>query len=420
MGADALCDFSRRRAQVVAMDLGASKGHHQSRVLHNVAPYVSGMRGVRALVLVGGQTATERFGEIPLALLDVLGRSVLLRTLDRLRAAGIGEISVISDTDPLPPHRNAAGCKFRVASPANFWEEASQQFRRLGRNSECILVLRLGAWAELDYRAMVKAFRRSGSSVMRAYSRREEALDVFVVSSDSQSEAATLLRGELRDERIADVPYKTNGYVNLLSEPASLRTLALDVFAGESELRPCGRELRPGVWVGGGARVHRQARIVAPAFIGSCSTVRSAAVVTRGSSLEHHSEVDCATVIDNSSVMPYTRIGAGLDVEYSVVGFQQVHSMLRQVTVEIEDPRLIGATTTQFSARTLTFAGWLLGLLPNVLWNFLFEPTPEAVLESASNALGPSNPAIGEPSLAPVESQTESYREMAARRYGNQ
>ncbi len=80
--------------------------------------------------------------------------------------------------------------------------------------------------------------------------------------------------------------------------------------------------------------------------------------------------MDCATVIDNSSVMPYTRVGAGLDVEYSVVGFQQVHSMLRQVTVEIEDPRLVGATTTQFSARTLTFAGWLLGLLPNVLVEF--------------------------------------------------
>ena len=95
--------------------------------------------------------------------------------------------------------------------------------------------------------------------------------------------------------------------------------------------------------------------------------MRRAAVVTRGSSLEHHSEVDCATVIDNSSVMPYTRVGAGLDVEHSVVGFQQVHSIQRKVTVEIEDPHLIGATTTQFFARTLTAAGWLLGFLPNVV-----------------------------------------------------
>jgi hypothetical protein len=418
MGAHALCHLPRRCTQVVAMDLGARKSH--SRVLHQVAPSARGLGGVRALVLVGGKPAMERFGEIPLALLDVLGRSVLMRTLDRIRAAGIAEISVISDTAPLPPHRFAAGCEFSVTSPEDFWEEASQQFRRLGRNSECILVLRLGAWAELDYAAMVNEYRRSESSVLRAYSWRDEALDMFVVSSDSQSEAAAMLRGELREERIAALRYKTSGYVNLLSAPASLRTLTLDVFAGESELRPCGHELRPGVWVGGDVRIHGKARIVAPAFIGNCSIVRSGAVITRGSSLEHHSEVDCATVVDNSSVMPYTRVGAGLDVEYSVVGFQQVHHTQRNVTVEIEDPRLIGVTTTQFSARTLTAAGWLLGLLPNIVWKFFFEPTPEAALGSAPKAHLPSATAIGEPSLAPIESQTEPYREMAARRYGNE
>ncbi len=398
------------------MDVSAGRG--SSRGLLRVAP--PALRGVRALVLVGGKAATERFGEIPLALLDVLGRSVLMRTLDRIRASGVGEISVICDTDPLPPNPRAAGCRFIVASPENFWEEATQQFRWLGRNSNSILVLRLGAWAELDYAAMVNEHRRSKASVMRACSSRAEALDIFVISSGSQSEAAALLRGGLCEPRIAALPYKTSGYVNLLSAPAHLRSLTLDAFAGACEIRPCGRELRPGVWVGGGARIHRLARIVAPAFIGSCCTVHSDSLVTRGSSLEHHSEVDCATVIDNSSVMPYTRVGAGLDVEYSVVGFQQVHSTQRKVTVELEDARLIGATTTRFSARTLTAAGWLLGLLPNVLWKFFFEPTPEATLGSAPQALGHPTPALGEPSLAPVEARTESYGEMAARRYGNE
>lgn len=402
------------------MDLGAR--NPQSGILRHIAPHTSGLRGVRVLVLVGGKPATERFGEFPLALLDVLGRSVLMRTLDRLRVAGVGEISVVCNTDPLPPHMGADGCKFSVVSQEEFWEEAVQQFRRLARNSECVLVVRLGAWAELDIAAMVDQHRRSGSSIVRAYSPREEALDVFVVSSDSQSEAAALLRGELRHEGIAAVPHTTGGYVNLLSSPASLRTLVLDAFAGKSAILPCGRELRPGVWIGAGVRIHRHARVVAPAFIGSFCTVRSAALVTRGSSLEHNSEVDCATVIDNSSVMPYTRVGAGLDVEYSVVGFRQVHSIKRKVSVEIEDPRLIGATTTQFSARTLTAAGWLLSLLPNALWKLLFEPS-QAALGAASKALGPSTPALGETSLAPIESQTEPYRarEMVVpRRYGNE
>ncbi len=380
------------------------------------------LRGVRALVLVGGKSATERIGEIPLALLDVLGRSVLMRTLDRIRAADIGEISVLCDTDPLPPHAGAADCKFSMVSPQAFWDEAVQQFRRLTRNSECVLVLRLGAWAELDFAAMVNQHRLAGSSIVRAYSPREEALDVFVISSGSQSEAAALLRGELRDEGIATAPHKTCGYVNLLSSAASLRTLVLDAFAGKTAIFPCGRELRPGVWIGAGARIHRHARIVAPAFIGSFCKVRGDVLVTRGSSIEHHSEVDCATVIDNSSVMPYTRVGAGLDVEYSVVGFRQVHSIKRKVTVEIEDPLLVGATTTQFSARTLPAAGWLISLLPNALWKLLFAPS-QAALGSASKALGTSTPALGEASLAPIESQTETYRarEMVVpRRYGNE
>jgi hypothetical protein len=403
------------------MDVGASS--FQSRVLHHIVPSTSGLRGVRALVLVGGKPTAERFGDIPLAMLDVLGRSVLMRTLDRIRAAGVAEIHILSDTHPLPPHPHASGCKFSVASPEGFWEEAVQQFRSLGRNSACVLILRLGAWAELDFAAMVNDHRRSGSSLLRAYSPRGEALDAFVVSSNSHSQAASLLRGELSDERIAAVPHRTGGYVNLLATPASLRTLVLDAFAGKSSIRPCGRELRPGVWVGAGARVHRHARVVAPAFIGSFCNVRRAALVTRGSSLEHHSEIDCATVVDGTSVMPYTRVGAGLDVECSVVGFKQVHSMLRQVTVEIEDPRLIGATNTQFSARTLTAAGWLLGLLPNVLWKLLFEPTPEAIPGSEYKLLGHSTSALGETSLAPIESQSESFREremVATRRYGNE
>jgi NDP-sugar pyrophosphorylase family protein len=379
------------------------------------------LHGACALVLVGGRPEAERFAEFPLALLDVLGRSVVMRTVDQLRAYGVREISVISDTEPLPARTSSSSSKFITAGPECFWGEALQQFRKLSRQSEYVLVLRLGAWAEVDFAAMLQKHCRKGSSVTRACSRFGEALDIFVISSNSQSEAAALLRGELRDERIDAAEYKTDAYVNLLTTADDLRTLTLDAFAGESEIRPFGRELRPGVWLGRRARVHRSARIVAPAFIGDFCNVRRAAIVTRGSSLEHHSEVDCASVIDNSSVLPYTRIGAGLDVEYSVAGFQQVHSLQRKATVEIEDPHLIGLTTTYLSARMFTAASWLVTFLPNVLWKMLFEPEPEPMHGAASTALAPSTPALDDPPLAAAESQTQSYTEMAAtRRYGNE
>ena len=375
--------------------------------------------GVRALVLVGGRQEAERFGEYPLALLDVLGRSVLMRTLDRIRAAGVAEITVVSDTDPLP-HPKSVTCKFSVASPQHFWDDALQKFRRLSRHSERVLVLRLGAWAEVDFAAMVNQHRDSGSAILRAYSPANEALDVFVISSGNQTEAAALLRGELRDERIATAVHYCDGYVNLLATPADLRALSLDAFAGECEIHPCGRELRPGVWIGRGAHVHRCARVVAPAFIGDYCSVRRDAVITRGSSLEHHSEVDCATVIENSNVMPFTRVGAGLDVEHSIVGFRQVHSVPRELTVNIEDPHLIGATTTDISVRLIAGLSWLINLLPTIGWRLIFGSRTETNLGSPSEAMSQIS-AMPDAALAPVESQTKSYREMAAgRRYGNE
>jgi NDP-sugar pyrophosphorylase family protein len=398
------------------MDLGRN---FQSGILHTGAPGPSGLHGVRALVLVGGRPSIERFGDVPLALLDVLGRSVLMRTLDRLRAANVGEIAVVTDT-ALPPGRALLdSCKFSVA-PERFWEESLQQFRRLSRHSECVLVLRLGAWAELNFAAFVNQHRQSGSATVRAHAPAGQALDFFVISSANQAEAAALLRGELRDERIDAAAHCVDGYVNLLATPRDLRTLTLDAFAGECEIQPCGRELRPGVWVGRGARIHRHARIVAPAFIGQCCNVRRAAVVTRGSSLERHSEIDCATVIENSNVMPYTRIGAGLDVEYSVVGFHRVYSLSRSATVEIEDPYLLAAATTQISAGIFAALSWLLTFLNSFGSQSLPEPEAEPTLSAATDALSPI-PVLSDASLASVEPQTKSYREMAAvRRYGNE
>lgn len=401
------------------MDLGGRNS--ESGGFSDLIPPPFGRRGVRALVLVGGRPEIERFGEFPLAQFDVLGRSVLMRTLDRIRAAGVDEIAVLSDTEPLPPGPEAVSCKFSAAKPECFWNEALQLFRSLSWQSECVLVFRLGAWAEVDLTAMVSEQRRAGAAIMRAHSRHGEALDVFAIASSSQSEAATLLRGELRYERVSVAVHKSYGYVNLLRTPADLRRLTLDAFAGDCEIRPCGSELRPGVWVGSGARIHRGARVLAPSYIGCFCKVRRAAIITRGSSLEHHAEVDCATVIDNSSVMAYTRVGAGLDVERSLVGLNQVHSLQRNITVVIEDPHLIGTTTTHFSAPLLSAASWLFSFMPSVLRKLLSEPRTEPVLRDAPGTIVPSTPALSDPSLAPVESQTDPYREMAeTRRYGNE
>ncbi len=286
--------------------------------------------------------------------------------------------------------------------------------------SDCVLVIRLGAWTEVDIAQMLHQHLHSGAPITRACTENGVPLDVYVISSDGHSEAAALLRGELLDTRLAPAEFTSSGYTNLLSSVADLRTLALDAFAGVANVRPFGRELRPGIWCGKGARVHRLARVVAPAFIGAAATVRRAAVVTRGSTLEYHSEVDCGTVIDGSSVMPYTRIGAGLEVERAVVGFRKIFSLKRHATVEIADPHLVGATRPRFSAHILAASGWLSVYLPNFIRLLLAHgaepivgPWPEEFTSTAQQ--------VSDSSLTSIESQNKSYREMATtRRYGNE
>ena len=120
----------------------------------------------------------------------------------------------------------------------------------------------------------------------------------------------------------------------------------------KNAIRPVGKEIKPGVWVGEGARIHRKARVVAPAFIGAHSKIRASALITRGSVIEHHAEVDCGTVVENSTVLPFTYVGAGLDVMHSVVGFRRLSHLLRNVEVEISDDKLVGMSPASAVSRT--------------------------------------------------------------------
>ena len=395
------------------MDVAAEKNPSATNVVG---------KSVSALLLVGGKPGVERFGDLPLALLDVLGRSLVLRAVDRLKASGIAAITVLSDTPaPQLSHKTAApwinASWFNIAAAEDFWDEALEQFRRLARQSECVLVMRLGAWAEIDYAAFLTSFRSSNAALMRAHCAGGEPLDVYAISPTRYTEAVALFRGKLRDPRTAAAAFPVYGYVNLLRDAADLRALTLDAFAGEARITPDGNELRPGVWVGRGARIHPSARLVAPVFIGARCRIHSAAVITRGSSLERNSVVDCATVIDNSTVLPFTRVGAGLEAEQCVLDAHMVHSLPRSATVAIDDPRLLRPAAAQLFAQVFAMAGWLHTLLPEVMRRLLAEdeqPTAAATLQ-------PGAPTLGSRSLAPVESQTEPYREMVAtRRYGNE
>jgi NDP-sugar pyrophosphorylase family protein len=140
--------------------------------------------------------------------------------------------------------------------------------------------------------------------------------------------------------------YLTSGYVNRLNDARDLRRLAVDAFLGRCAIRPRGREIKPGVWIDDGARVHRSARIVAPAYIGRGTRVRASALITRCSNVERRCLVDYGTAIEDSSMLPYTYVGRGLDLAHSVCDGSRLVNLARNVAVTVEDAKIIGRTVS--------------------------------------------------------------------------
>ena len=108
----------------------------------------------------------------------------------------------------------------------------------------------------------------------------------------------------------------------------------------DCELRPQAEQIKPGVWIGDGAEVSQDARLVAPCFIGAGAKVQSGAVITRMSAVERNAEIDLGTVVEDSNVLPLSYVGPGLDVCHAVLGYSKIASLTRNATVAVCDPKL--------------------------------------------------------------------------------
>ena len=335
---------------------------------------------LKALILVGGPGADgssaepERMAGVPFACLDVLGATVLERIARRLRAAGISQLTLIGAAGAdARTHMERAIYKARLdaisATGDNFWqsaEEAFEQFRQNG--ADLVLVLQVGPYVELDYEEVIQHHIDKRCRMTSVTAPDGEALGIFVVDASRRGDATTLFRSGLQKVRDDCERFLAKGYVNRLRTVAEFRRLALDGLLEKNAVRPMGKELKPGVWVGEGASIHRKARVLAPAFIGAYSKIRAASLVTRNSVIEHHAEVDCGTVVENSTILPFTYVGAGLDVMHSVVGFRRISHLVRDVEVEIHDDKLVGISPANAVFRTLGSAAALFAVLPKQIY----------------------------------------------------
>jgi NDP-sugar pyrophosphorylase family protein len=355
---------------------------------------------IRALVLV--KTAAEAavdpvpLSPFPAALVEIAGKSPLQRTIERLQRFGIHPITAITDSGPLAPGRpvNGNATNHLITESDRFWRAAENAFNELVQEgAELVLVLNVEAYAEIDFEKLVQ-FHIDQHARVTQVCRASEPLQVFCVSASRRNDAASLFRSQLSKCRSECPVFEHDGYLNRLSSGRDLRQFAIDILTLKTETRPAGEEVRPGVWIERGAVIERGARVLAPAFVGAFARIRTHVVVTRCTSVEHHAHVDCGTVLENSSVLPYCFVGAGLDVAHSVVGFQALANLRRDATVEIVDPKLIGYARVAPAQRFWNAAKELVTYVPKQMWEGLFgksqpqQPDLQTALRQTSPSLG--------------------------------
>jgi NDP-sugar pyrophosphorylase family protein len=383
---------------------------------------------VKAILLVGGHPKdSERIAGVPIAMLDVLGEPVLQRVLDRISRLGVTSTTVISETEDTP----ALGVRNRLRPDINWvcttsedlWRSAEHHFNEFAqKGAELVLIARLGAFLDLDYEEFVQFHLDRGARVSVVTDEQKYSYDCFLVSASRRNDAAHLLRSELHSTRSDCQEFVFSGYANRLRNASDLRALAMASFAGECSIRPSGEEIKPGVWASSDASIHRRARLLAPAFIGRHVKVRASAVLTRGSVIEHHAVIDCGTVIENSSVLPHSYVGAGLDVTQSVVGFRTIASVIRNVSVDIHDDKLIGITPASATARTISSAMNLASFLPRTLFGTRKAPAA-CTTNNIPEAMTVSSPALNsvpqnEDGRPVVSNFNPNF--LTVRRYGNE
>ncbi len=283
------------------------------------------------------------------ARVDVLGANLLDRTLAKLRELGTLPPKVLSGrnvSDHVLPSRST-----RSGSFIDAWEKAVSEYVNAG--VETILLVRVGTYADVDYRELINFHRETESPLSHVYCG-ETSLDIAVVNAALLRNTDDLVRRALSHLIPEQKRFRYQGYVNRLRNREDLHALMQDGLRGQCRLSPVGVEIRPGLWCGQGAEIDSTVWIQGPAFVGAGSKVASGSRIAGISSIERDCEVDCGTVIDNSLVLRGTYVGMALDVKNSIVGNEKIFNLDRNVEVSVSDARLIGRNTKPAALGGLT------------------------------------------------------------------
>ena len=276
----------------------------------------------------------------PLPCLEILGRSMLARTIETLRDAGVSPITLVG-TEEIAQRTGVLPGEAEICLAGNGEDALRLATRKLAEHFDggvqTVLVQKLGAYIEFNLADMLQFHERRESSICRAADS-GGPLDLWAVEEDAVSSSGPNLDWHGQPVQW----YRGCQYINRMRSVRELRRLVVDVLHSRCAIRPIGTEVRPGVWMDEQAHVHREARVVSPAYIGRRARVQASALITRSSSLERDCEVGEATVVEESSILPETNLGRWLDVSHAVVDGTTFIDLKSEVAVEIADSALVG------------------------------------------------------------------------------
>lgn len=293
-----------------------------------------------------------------LPFVDVLGRSVLLRTLDRLKAAAIEPVKIIADI----PDGVDAGNVSRLQQDVPFRVRPTiEQFAQQG--AQLVVCLRCAPYVEIDFSELLRFHATKRATYTTVYHQGRK-LSVFVADLVRPATTISALLDWLDAGQIACARFPFAGYVNELQTLSDFRWLARDGLKRTSQLEPIGEEMRPGIWYGPGAQVSHEARVVSPAYVGANCIIRKGALVTRASNLERDCEVDVGTAIEDSTLLPNTLAGPGLELISAIVEGASLYDLRRLTHIDVEDRKLLASASpakSPFSRLRAAVPGWLAG-----------------------------------------------------------
>jgi carbonic anhydrase/acetyltransferase-like protein (isoleucine patch superfamily) len=265
--------------------------------------------------------------------LPILGNDVLQSWIERVRKLGLQNLWLISPTD-----ENAIWSRLRGF--------AQQGVERL-------LMITLKSYAEMDLADLLRFHHETRNPVTEALDAQGQ-LGVRLL--DHRAFHGTCENNE--SFRVPDnggrTPYQFRGYAKRILSAKERQELVGDALTGACAMRPFGKQIREQVWIGEGAQLADSVRVIGPTYIGARTVVRAGATIGPFASVEHDCVVDCGTIVERSTVLPYTYLAPGLLIRHGLVDGGRLEDLSWETVVDLQ-PTGLGSRIRRGESRRKTF-----------------------------------------------------------------